>query len=162
MKRIYSILIPFVFGIMHIYGQAPDGFQYQAAVSGNGGVLLKETNVTVRFNIKAETATGTVVYSETHTTTTNSSGLIFLAVGKGTAATGAFASINWTSGKYFLETEIDKGAGFISTGTQQLLSVPYAKYADLAGNVTLTSSNGKKWRITVNDDGTVAAQEITQ
>ncbi|MDR0682990.1 MAG: hypothetical protein LBG15_14250 [Dysgonamonadaceae bacterium] len=145
------------------YSQTPDAFRYQAVISGDNGSALAETNVTVRFNIRENVATGTVVYSEIHQTTTNASGMVFLAIGKGVSSGEiTFANINWAKGDFFLNIEIDKGNGYVNAGTQQFLSVPYAKYADNAGTLVMTSSGGKKWMVTINEEGNISAQEITE
>ncbi len=88
--------------------------------------------------------------------------MVALQVGKGTVETGDFTSINWGKGTFFIETEIDKGAGFVSTGAQQLMSVPYAKYANQAGKITLTSVSGKKFTLTIDDEGNISTQKITE
>jgi hypothetical protein len=145
------------------YSQSPDAFWYQAVISGDDGSALAEANVTVRFNIRENTAAGTVVYSEIHQTATNASGMIFLKIGKGVSSGEiTFAGINWAKGDYFIEIEINKGNGYVNIGTQQFLSVPYAKYADNAGKLIMTSSGGKKWAVTINEEGNISAQEITE
>jgi hypothetical protein len=163
MKKNYLILLLLAFLTVYVYGQAPDAFRYQALVSADNGSALAATNIKVRFNIRENTATGTVVYSEIHQTTTDAAGLVFLEIGKGfSSGEITFANINWAKGTYFIETEIDKGNGYINTGTQQFLSVPYAKFADNAGELIMTSSGGKKWAVTINDAGDISAQEITE
>jgi hypothetical protein len=161
-KSFLFYVLTFVF-IGCAYSQAPDAFQYQAVVSGDNGSVLAETNVKVRFNIRESTAAGTVVYSEIHQTKTNAAGMVFLNIGKGvTSGEKAFANINWAKGPYFIEVEIDKGAGYVAAGTRQFLSVPYAKYADNARELIMTSSGGKKWAVTINEEGTLSAQEVTE
>ncbi len=75
---------------------------------------------------------GAAVYVETHETTTNENGLVTLAIGDGTVVSGKFDTIHWEKGPYFLKTEIDPAGGtnYTITGTSQLLSVPYALYAE--------------------------------
>ena len=41
------------------------------------------------------------------------------------------------SAPYFIEIELDTGNGFVSLGTLELLSVPYALYAETAGFATI-------------------------
>jgi uncharacterized protein (TIGR02145 family) len=62
-------------------------------------------------------------------------------VGQGTATTGTFSSINWANGSYFLGIELNTGSGYVAMGTTQLLSVPYALYANSAGNSQATNPN---------------------
>jgi uncharacterized surface protein with fasciclin (FAS1) repeats len=78
------------------------------------------------------------VYSETHLAPTDDLGQVNLVVGTGTATIGTFSSINWSNGTYYLGIELNTGASFVAMGTTQLLSVPYALYANTAGS---TSSN---------------------
>lgn len=161
-KRLLILFSGLFFGL-GMYAQAPDAFQYQAVISDNGSAL-KEANVKVRFNIRENSATGTAIYTEEHEAKTNVSGMVFLQIGKGAPAVGNFSTIAWIKGNLFIETEIDKnnGAGFVSTGVQQFLSVPYAKYADTAGKLELISSGGKKFSVIIDDNGNISTQEITE
>jgi hypothetical protein len=81
------------------------------------------------------------VYSESQTKTTDGLGQVSTVVGQGTALTGTFAAINWGTGTHFLAIELNTGNGFVAMGTTQLLSVPYALYANSAGS-TSGSSGG--------------------
>jgi hypothetical protein len=64
-------------------------------------------------------------------------------IGGGVLVSGNFSTIDWSAGPYFLEVEFDPagGASFTSMGTSQLLSVPYALYAETSGNSTPTPTN---------------------
>jgi uncharacterized protein (TIGR02145 family) len=53
-----------------------------------------------------------------------------LNVGSGTAVIGTFTGINWGSGAKFLHVMMNTGSGNVDLGTQQMMSVPYALYAD--------------------------------
>ena len=76
------------------------------------------------------------MYVETHSTTTNTNGLLTIEIGGGKAEQGEFTGIDWANGPYFLKTETDPNGGsdYSVTSTQQLLSVPYAIYAKEAAN----------------------------
>ena len=65
-----------------------------------------------------------------HNVTTDATGLINLDLGKGTAKTGTLSGVNWGNGTYYLKISVDG----VSVSTSQLLSVPYALYAEKAGN----------------------------
>jgi hypothetical protein len=56
---------------------------------------------------------------------------VSIEIGAGTATTGTFSEIDWATGPYFIKTEIDPagGSNYTITGTQQVMSVPYALYA---------------------------------
>lgn len=144
-----------------VEGHVPDAFHYQSIVSDQGALLIR-SSVQVRFTIRQSTAIGTKVYVEIHETETNEFGMVALQIGKGTVSEGAFAAINWSQGPFFIETEINKGAGFISTGVQQLLSVPYALYASAAAKIELVSPAGTRFVVTINEQGELIATKITK
>ncbi|MBW1296014.1 hypothetical protein [Aquimarina litoralis] len=141
------------------YSQTPQGFNYQSVVRDAAGNIVASTTIGVEFKLHQTTADGTVVYTETHTPTTNAYGVFDLIVGQGTT-TDDFSTINWSSGSYFLEVSVDTagGSSYKSMGTTQLLSVPYAlqaKYVengDDLGNHTLTENLkiGGNW---ISNDG---------
>lgn len=124
----YSVALLFLFIGLAI-SQAPQAFKYQAVARNSAGMLLNNSNLTVRVGIRDISVTGTIVYQETHAVATNSFGLLNLNIGVGSVTSGTFTSINWGLGNKFIEIEIDYGTGFISMGISQLLSVPYALYA---------------------------------
>jgi hypothetical protein len=141
--------------------QAPDAFQYQAAVRDEAGNLLREKTVDVRFKIHRGDEAGLVVFSETHHATTSTAGTVSLRVGRGAAEHAWLSDIVWSADSYFLETEIDRGSGYVALGAQQLLSVPYAKHAATAKAVRIQSPNGKLWDIVIDNDGNLSTQEVT-
>ena len=104
---------------------------YQAVIRNSSGTLTTSTPVGIRISVLQGTASGTVVYSETQTTTTNANGLASLEIGSGAAVSGTFAGINWANGPYFIKTETDPtgGTAYTISGTSQLTSVPYALFS---------------------------------
>jgi hypothetical protein len=96
----------------------------------------------MRLSILQNTATGTAVYVETQTVTTNDNGLVTLAIGTGSVISGDFATIDWGGDSYFIQTEMDPTGGdtYTLTGASQLLSVPYALYAKTAESVSSACS----------------------
>ncbi|WP_262150502.1 beta strand repeat-containing protein [Chryseobacterium foetidum] len=143
-------------GSIWISAQAPEKMSYQAVMRNSGGQLLLNQNIAVRVSVLQSTPTGTVVYSERLTGTTNANGLVSLEIGSGTVLSGTFAGINWASGNYYLKTETDPSGGtaYSIAGTSQLLSVPYAMYAKTAGG---TSGGGLTlpYAATVNNAATL-------
>jgi hypothetical protein len=85
------------------------------------------------MSILQGSVSGSSVYTETHSPTTNSSGLISLEIGGGMNTTGNFSSIDWSNGPYYLKREVDPvgGTNYTIIGTSQFLSVPYAMYATI-------------------------------
>ena len=124
------------------FAQAPQSFKYQSIIRNAAGNPLATASVTVRATIHDGSASGTTVYQETHATTTNQFGLINLSIGSGTVVSGNFSTINWGAGSKWIEIEADFGAGYLSMGTSQLLSVPYALYAGNGGVNGMTGPTG--------------------
>ena len=114
---------------------APAAINYQAVLRESSGALMAAKDVRVRLTVHAGTAGGTTEYQETHSVTTSAQGLVNLQLGGGTAGTGTFAGIDWTAGAKYLQVEVldlNGGSGYVDLGTQQLVSVPYALYANHA------------------------------
>jgi hypothetical protein len=127
-----------------LQGQSPDKFSYQSVVRDAQNNIVANSNVGVRISLIQGSATGTIVYIETHAAQTNSNGLFTIEVGSGTIQNGSFSNINWGQGPYYSKTEIDPNGGtnYSITGTSQMLSVPYALYAKNSGNLLNQWSHG--------------------
>jgi uncharacterized protein (TIGR02145 family) len=160
MKRLFTLLMVFVFTI-GAFSQAPEKMSYQAVVRNASGELIKSSSVGIQISILQGSETGTAVYVETQTKTTNSNGLVTLEIGSGAPVTGTFAGIDWSFGSYFIKTETDPigGTGYTITGTSQLLSVPYALYAETAGNVDALQSQINMLKNSLAGEGIVKDYE---
>jgi hypothetical protein len=114
-----------------IFAQAPQKMSYQAVLRNTTGALVSSTSVGMQISILQGTATGTAVYTETQNASTNVNGLVSLEIGVGTVVSGTFAGINWANGPYFIQTETDPlgGTNYSITGSNQLMSVPYALFS---------------------------------
>jgi uncharacterized protein (TIGR02145 family) len=130
MKKIYSIVAG-LFLTVSVYAQAPQKMSYQAVIRNSSSALVTSTPVGMKISILQGSTTGTAVYVETQTATTNANGLVSLEIGTGTAITGTFASINWGAGPYFIKTETDPNGGtaYSIVATNELMSVPYALFS---------------------------------
>ncbi|WP_075344703.1 hypothetical protein [Tenacibaculum agarivorans] len=158
MKKLGTFLSLCLFSLI-AFAQTPEGFNYQSVVRDATGNVIANTAIGVQFQLHQTTATGTVVYTETHTPTTNAYGVFDVVVGQGTS-TDDFSTISWSSDNHFLEVSVDitGGTTYVSMGTTQLLSVPYAlqaKYVengDNLGDHTLTENikTAGKW---ISNDG---------
>jgi hypothetical protein len=120
------------------FGQAPEGFKYQAVVRDAGNTILNNQAVGMQMTIQQGSIGGTTVYQETFAPTTNAYGLVNLEIGSGTVVSGDFTTIDWSVGPYFIETAVDVtgGTNYTVMGTSQLMSVPYALYAKTSGSST--------------------------
>lgn len=139
MKNIFTLLIAlFVLGAS-AYAQVPDAINYQAIARDANGAALVNQNISIRISILEGSQFGPVEYTETQTVPTNQFGLFSLQIGRGTPVTGTFAGIGWTDADQWLQIEMDPNGGstYFLMGTSELLSVPYALYAEKAGSVDL-------------------------
>ena len=139
MKKFTQLVIIAVLFLSTIaFAQSPQKMSYQAVVRNAANNLVTSQAVGMKISILQGSATGTAVYAETQSTTSNNNGLVSLQIGGGTVVTGTFATINWANGPYFIKTETDPASGtnYTITGTSQLLSVPFALYAATSGNST--------------------------
>ena len=134
MKRIYTLLALAAFALT-MFAQSPDLMTYQAVLRDAENHLLTNQAVAVQISIIQGAPNSSPVYSEVHTLSTNDNGLVSLEIGDGVSGDD-FSLVDWSSGPYFLKTETDPagGSNYTITSTSQLLSVPFAKYADEAGN----------------------------
>ncbi len=113
------------------------GFSYQAIAidrskaEGFGkdsqGEVLADTDVSLRFSLLEGSESGTVVYEETHQTTTDIFGIFRLVIGRGITNSNAnLEDLQWGVLPYFLQVEIDLGDGFVILGIEELLGAAYA------------------------------------
>lgn len=132
MKKYLFIIA--LFATILTMAQAPDKMSYQGVIRDASDVLISNTTVGMQISILEGSSTGTAVYVETHTPTTNANGLFSLEIGTGSVVLGDFSTINWSLGTYYLKTETDPtgGTSYSIEGTSQLLSVPFAMYANSA------------------------------
>lgn len=127
MKKLLFVTLALVWSTL-LYGQAPERFNYQAILRNSDGTVKANTAVTINVSIVQTTTTGTEVFYETHNDSTNSFGLINLIIGS--VNTTGITSIDWSAGPYFLKISVDG----VELGTIQLVSVPYALYANHVEN----------------------------
>lgn len=117
------------------FAQAPQKMSYQAVVRDATGKEVSNQELTVKINILQGAVDGSSVYSETHTAKATASGVINLEIGGGNT-TDNFSAIDWGKGPFFIQsiTEVD---GKDVSVTSQLMSVPYALYAEKVNEQTL-------------------------
>lgn len=137
MRKLFTLLVA-VLLTASVFAQAPEKMSYQAVIRNTGGTLVASTQIGMEINIRQGSETGTVVYTETQTPTTNANGLVSIEIGGG----AGFSTINWANDDYFIETKTAVVAPLTTytiTGVSQLLSVPYALNAKTADNGITTA-----------------------
>jgi hypothetical protein len=136
------------------------GMNYKALITNNNNVLSNH-NLTIRFTILQNGSTS--VYQETQTATTNANGIVAVNVGEGTVVSGNFDNIDWGADAYYLKVEINTGSGYTNFGTSEFKYVPYAKYADEAGNTFSGNYNDLSNKpLVFTRKGTVNSPAISQ
>ncbi len=139
MKKII-ILLTIVTICTSLLGQVPRKMSYQSVVRNAEHQLVRDASVGLRLSLLQGSATGTEVYSETQTVTTDANGLLRTEFG----GEQGFDAIDWAQGPLFIRTEIDPdgGADYTITGVSKLMTVPYAFHAHEAGTLDYEQLNG--------------------
>ncbi|MEP0265937.1 hypothetical protein [Dokdonia sp.] len=120
-------------------------FNYQAVVRDASGDPVINQSMGVLVRIIAGSPTGSVLYNEAHTVTSNDQGVITLPVGGGTSGAN-FLAIDWSTQNHWIDIQVDLSGGtsYTQIGTSELRFVPYAMYAlnsNQAGNAGVFSVN---------------------
>jgi hypothetical protein len=138
MKKII-VLVVFCIGIVTLMNSQvpPQLFNYSAVARNASQQPIASSPIGIQISILKGTVSGTVVYTENHVVTTDAFGLFNLLVGGGNVQFGSMNSINWSDDTYFLNVGMDVtgGTNFITMGTTQFLSVPYAIHAATADSL---------------------------
>jgi hypothetical protein len=139
MKNIFTVTIALILTV-GTFAQAPEKMSYQAVVRDASNQLVQTQAVGMQISILQGGATGVPVYVETQTPSTNANGLVSLEIGTGIVVSGNFTTIDWANNTYFIKIETDPtgGTNYTITGTNQLMSVPYALHAKTAESITNT------------------------
>ena len=84
MKKIFFISL-LLFWVTLTFAQEPKNFQHQLIVRDGAGMQINNTNVGVQLSILQGSTSGTPVFVETYSLTTNASALLSISVGTGIA-----------------------------------------------------------------------------
>jgi len=178
----YFLLLFILFPIL-TFSQVPEKFTYQSVIRDSNGELVTNQNIGIKFTITKiynndNGSYSYTIYSETHNTTSNENGLVTLEIGTGEvipAQAGSFSDINWGTGdQHFLQSEIDitGSTNYTISTTTELLSVPYALYAENTksliedytyiwqDNTTVNLEAGKRYAVTANNVSFILPQYL--
>ncbi|MFC2104032.1 tail fiber domain-containing protein [Bacteroidota bacterium] len=136
MRKLLLLSAIIVLSIYCAIGQAPEKMNYQGVLRNSSGELVENTSIGVRISLLEGSSTGTLVFSETHSVSTNDYGQFSIQIGTGTLESGDFSTVNWAGGQIYLKTEVDENGGttYTELSTVQLVTVPYAMYANDVAN----------------------------
>ena len=142
-KSMLLLVALLIFTSVVLKAQSPQKINFQSIVRNTSGVIVSNKSVKFKITILSDSITGTPVYSETHLKTTDAIGLVSLQIGTGTVSSGVFSSINWGNASHFIKLEADFTGGntYVTLGTQELMSVPYAMYAAKTDTASLNLTN---------------------
>ncbi|MCM1067241.1 MAG: hypothetical protein NC418_06690 [Muribaculaceae bacterium] len=141
--------------------QARTTMKYQALVCDEAGKAMPNAQVSLKVAIHQGSADGENVLGEVYSTVTSPAGVAYINIGEQSQGT-TLDDLDWAGTTYFLELSIDRGEGFVSTGSQQILSVPRAIHAATAQAVVLTSPSGKKFKVTINENGELSTEPLAE
>lgn len=135
MKKLIAVLAMVVI-TTSVFAQVPQKMSFQAVIRDAADNVVANQAVGMKISILQGDPVPVAVYEETQAPTTNTNGLVSLDIGGGTVISGDFTTINWAAGSCFIKTETDPSGGtnYTITGTSQMLSVPYAMYAQSSGS----------------------------
>lgn len=154
MKLKITTLVLSVISFLNVFSQAPNGFNYQAVIRNSSGQPVANKSVSLKFTIHEATPTGTIIYQETQSKSTNAFGLISTIVGTGNIISGAFPKqAQLASGLKYFQVEVDPegGSNFLDIGTSQIVSVIYSNYSNFSGEAqTSVSANSLSSTATIN------------
>jgi hypothetical protein len=145
MKRISLFLLFCVALLTTAHAQIPpNAFNYSAVARNASGDAIATSTIGIQITILKTSPTGASQYMENHFVNTDAFGLFNLVIGAGAVQSGNMATIDWSNDNYYLKVGMDAngGSSFVTMGTTQLLSVPYALYAKSAGSVSGNSGGG--------------------
>ena len=128
-----------VFALTTTIFAQPQKMAYQTVVRNANNELVVNQTVGIKATVLHDSINGVAVYVETHSTATNANGLATIEIGNGTPVLTltSLADVDWKNHRTFLKIDIDPtgGINYTITGVQELLSVPYAFYAETTSQV---------------------------
>ena len=143
MKKIFLFFVAAMIATASFSQNSGLGFNYQAVVRNVDGVLLANSDVTLRISLYPGQLAAAPTWVETHKAHTDISGCFGITIGKGAredcSAAANYSDINFSAVYYWMKIEILEGNNYREVSYAQLPSSPYA---EVAHNATLTFPAG--------------------
>lgn len=136
MKNI--LLLLFIgFAAISFAQSPPQAFNYSAVARDASSNPIASQTIGIQISILQASTIGTVQYQENHFVNTDAFGLFNLIVGGGSIQSGTMGTIDWSADNYYIKVGMDAAGGtsFLTMGTTQLLSVPYAIHSATADSI---------------------------
>ncbi len=137
MKKIYFFLLLLCLPFF-VMAQVPQKVKYKAVARDGDGSLIRNTRIDLRLSILSALTGEDEEYIEEHTVSTNQYGMFVVDLGNGAATKGDFEAIKWEEGGKYLRVQLKTStqASYVTIGTSQIVSVPYALYSEKAKGLT--------------------------
>jgi hypothetical protein len=144
--------------------QSPQLFNYQGIARDVKGNPLANQQMSLKISLLPAADAVQPEYEESHQVTTNEFGLYTLQIGNGTPLNGEMKAVKWETGNKYVKVAIDPKGGndFVDAGTSQLLSVPYAIYADKAGTAKNAGGGDRLGAVSTSASGTGTVNYLTK
>ena len=164
MKHTLLCLIALLAMALNAYSQAPYLFNYQGIARQSDGTPLSEQRIQLKIGIFEKPDAQQASYLEHHVVHTNAFGLYVLQIGAGDSLLGSMQSVNWESGTTYIKVWLDPlmQGNYAETGSTQLLSVPYALYANRAGEAKNALGNSRSGNVVTPAAGTGTINFLTK
>lgn len=143
--------LAFFISISNLSAQAPLGFNYQGVALTNAGTPVSNKVISLRISLIESQQLGSIRFQETHNVNTDAYGQFSVIIGNGQTTTGKMSDVQWSKFPYYMKVELDLNGGtaYVFVGTSQLLSVPYALYANNAGAASISVDSLKSELATI-------------
>src|SRR5688572_28094820 len=130
--------------------QVPQGIKYQAVARDNSGAILANQNINLIVTLVDSAQGGTLRFQENHKVATNQFGLFNITIGNGVNKIYTLSNIPWSTGQIYLIIRMDPTGGnnYEDIGTAELLSVPYAFYAETSGGAGMNDTSSSNESVT--------------
>jgi hypothetical protein len=145
-KKLASLLLIGMLTAGTAQAQVPQKFNYQGIARDAKGNPIAKQQMALKLSVLPTADASIPEYEETQMVNTNDFGLYTLQIGNGTVIAGDMKTVKWETGNKYIKVAIDPKGGteYAEMGTTQLLSVPYAIYADKAGSATESTTKGTR------------------
>jgi hypothetical protein len=166
-KRPLILLLYMLTLSIGVIAQVPQKFNYQGIARDAKGNPLGEKQLALKISVLPTVDATVADYVETQQVSTNEFGLYTLQIGGGTPLLGDMKTVKWETGNKYIQVAIDPlgGTQYEVVGTTQLLSVPYAIYADKAGQARETvgsSGTTRSGNVSTSAAGTGTVNYLTK
>ena len=133
MKKLTFVLLLVVISVFAFSQNSGLGFNYQAIVRNIDGILLADSDVSIRISLYPGQQASNPTWVEVHNTHTDISGCFGITVGHGqrddASLVANYTDINFAAVYYWMKIEVDEGGTYREVSFAQLPSSPYSEVA---------------------------------